>query len=100
MFRLLKDDQQLSFTVEREDAKFGDGSRVLFWIDMELRMLQRGRQEYIPIDSVDAFVVSGSGELMARMGSEEMVLYDGSPEQGEELNAAADELNQWCGLQG
>lgn len=100
MFRVLKDDRQLSFTVERKEAKFGDGSRVLFWIDMELGMLQRGRQEYIPLDSVDAFVVSADGMLNARLGSADMLLFDGRSEESEKLRAAADELNRWCGLKG
>lgn len=99
MFKLLKDDQHLSFTVERGDSQFGEGHRVLFWIDKELQMLQRGRQEYIPIDTIEEFFVADDGAgLYARFGDTTMLLYESAGNEESRLQEAAEELNEYCSL--
>ena len=101
MFKLAKNDMQLSFTVEREISQFGDGTRVLFWIDRDLEVLQRGRQEYIPIASIVCFRLGNNGHhLVARLGSNEMLLYEGTAEEIDELREAVVKLNEYCGLSG
>jgi hypothetical protein len=99
MFRLRKNETQLSFTHEKEEVLFGDGTRIMFWIDLELRVLQRGRQEYIPIDSISEFGVGEDGRsLVAHFDSNPMTLYEGTAEEGDKLRAAAGELNDFCGI--
>lgn len=99
MFRLLKDDIHLSFTIERDEIRFGDGSRVVFWIDREQGGLQRGRQEFIPIDSITRFELDeGARTLICRLGTAAMVLHEGSIDEIDDLRLAVRELNHFCGI--
>lgn len=100
MFEILKNDVNLSFTVKKQNTAFGDDDKILFWIDLELRALQRGRQEYIPIDSLDYFAFSAEGgKLEAIMGKNRMVLYQNPAEDPEAMRNAVNELNAYCGME-
>jgi len=99
MFTLLKNDINLSFSITKEETSFGDDQKTLFWIDLELQTLQRGRQEYIPIDSIDRFAFDATtGAIQVIMGSSTMVLYTNTNEDEEKMESAAAELNSFCGL--
>ena len=101
MFTLSRDDKLLSFTLERESFSFGEGTRVLFWIDLEQRALQRGRQEAIPVDTIDGFGVDSEGaeeaRLFCRIGSSDITLHRDKDEDG--LRKAAAELAEFCGVE-
>ena len=101
MFTVSKDDKLLSFTLERDSFSFGEGTRVLFWIDLEQRALQRGRQEAIPVDTIDGFGVESAGpeeaKLFCRIGSSEITLHRDNDLEG--LKRAAAELAEFCGVE-
>jgi hypothetical protein len=99
MFTISKDENLLTFTLEREKSRFGEGTRVLFWVDLHQRALQRGRQEALPIDSIEGFGVSQSGDLnqlICRVGSVDITLHSGDEGQDEFIRAAGI-LAEFCG---
>jgi len=101
MFSLRKDDDLLTFSVERPGVRFGEGSRILFLVDRERGVLQRGRQESIPLATIGGFGVDGPA-LTCRLGEEVMTLYTGEAgESGdiERLREAARELAAFCGVE-
>jgi len=98
MFTLKSDERLLSFTVERAGARVGDGTRTLFWIDREQGVLQRGRQEQIPLGAVSGFRADGD-RLICYLGGEAMTLYSGEAGEAGRLAAAAAELAEYCGIE-
>ncbi len=92
MFTITQDEKLLAFTEIKDSTSFGDSDRVLFWIDMEIGMLQRGRQEMIPFASIDRFRLKGSS-LIADLGHHEMTLYTASANELKQLEAAVPTLN-------
>ncbi len=83
----------------RKGVRFGEGTRIVFWIDRSQQILQRGRQESIPIDSIDGFGVDPEGRrLFCRMGPNEMILFDSEEPDRDNLQAAAYELANFCGV--
>lgn len=100
MFSLRKDDDLLTFSVERPGARFGEGSRIMFWVDRERGVLQRGRQESIPLKTIGGFCVDAHGPaLTCRLGEEVMKLYTGESGDVERLREAARELAAFCGVE-
>jgi len=95
MFTLSSDENLLTFTLQRERSQFGDGSRVLFWIDKEQHVLQRGRQEAIPIGMIDGFGAE-DGRLFCRMGDTEITLHLDESTDAEALKQAAADLAAFC----
>ena len=83
--------------------RFGEGSRILFLVDRERGVLQRGRQESIPLKTIGVFDVDADGTaLTCRLGEEVMTLYTGEAgESGdiERLREAARELAAFCGVE-
>ncbi len=98
MFTLTNDEKLLTFIVEREKSQFGDGSRVLFWIDKEQHVLQRGRQEAIPISMIDGFGAA-AGRLFCRMGGTDITLHQDETADPEALKQAAADLAAFCGVE-
>lgn len=99
MFEIKQNEKLLSFSVSRENIRFGDGVRILFWIDKELGVLQRGRQEYIPIDSIDGFHLSDEGcTLCCTLGKTDIPLYEGDEKERSRLETAVGDLMCYCGL--
>ena len=105
MFSLRKNKDLLTFAVERPGARFGEGSRILFWVDRERGVLQRGRQESIPLATIGGFGVDAGTDgpaLTCRLGEEVLTLYAGKEaEEGEaeRLRGAARELAVFCGVE-
>jgi hypothetical protein len=93
MFEISQDSKLLSFREIKDSTQFGDDDRVLFWIDLEVGMLQRGRQEMIPLSTVDSFIVK-EGKLIANLGHHEMPLYEPANDEIAELEIAATRLNK------
>lgn len=99
MFEIKHNEKLLSFSIGRKNVRFGDGNRILFWIDRELGVLQRGRQEYIPLDSIDSFHLSEDGcTLCCALGKTVIPLYEGDEVERSRLEAAIGDLMQYCGL--
>ena len=99
MFKIEKNDKQLSFSSEKENSLFGDGSRILFWIDLETGGLQRGRQEFIPLDTISRFTLSEEGQtLCCDLSGAEMKLYKGVEGEEDFLAEAVAILNNYCGI--
>jgi hypothetical protein len=97
VFKLEKNEKQLSFSSEKENSLFGDGSRILFWIDLEMQVLQRGRQEYIPLDTISGFMVSEDGNnLCCNLNGSQMLLYQGSEGESNQIREAVQVLNEYC----
>lgn len=98
MLSLSSDATTLVLSVERSGYRFGDGTRVLLTIDLERRVLQRGRHETIPLSTVDGFGVDpDSGILFCRLGAVDMPLFESREEDSADLERAARELAEFCG---
>lgn len=99
MFEIKHDEKLLSFSISRENIRFGDGNRILFWIDRELGVLQRGRQEFIPIDSIDRFHLSEKDcTLYCVLGKSNIPLYESDEEERSRLEEAIEDLMRYCDL--
>lgn len=99
MFKIEKNDEHLSFNVEKADSVFGDGTRILFWVDLKMGALQRGRQEFIPLSTISSFQVSNDGnDLLCDLESAEMTLYQGSHDEKNQIAEAVKMLNDYCGI--
>ena len=99
MFRVGKSEEIMTFTVFRERRRLGDGSRILFWIDRDQRVLQRGRQEQIPLESVSGFGVSRDrAVLFCRLGETDVPLFETVNNDLDKLRGAAKELSEFCGV--
>ncbi len=100
MFSIGKDENLLTFSIEREEPRFGEGTRFLFWIDLGQQVLQRGRQESIPIGSIDSFGTDEEGKkLFCRLGRNKMILFAGENVDPDKLRAAAVEIAEFCGVE-
>jgi hypothetical protein len=97
MFTISHDEKLLVFTLERGKVQFGEGTRVLFWIDKEQMVLQRGRQEAIPIALIDGFGAE-EGRLFCRLGETDIALYEDAMIDAERLREAAGKLAGFCGV--
>ena len=96
---LQRDPEHLLKFLLKETATRGnyDGTRVVFWIDKELGVLQRGRQEFIPIDIIDNFSLSDNGcTLVCNLGNVAMPLYHGEKSERESLKIAVKDLKEYC----
>ena len=93
MFEIAQDNKLLSFREIKESTQFGDDDRILFWVDLEYGILQRGRQEMIPISTINSFMVK-DGKLIANLGHYEMTLYEPGKDLTTELEIAATRLNK------
>lgn len=99
MFSISKDDELLTFTVSKEQVKFGDGTRILFWIDRNRGIMQRGRQEQIPLETISGFDIDGeTPSLICRLGDSVMSLYQGNSSERDALRRAAKDLAEYCGV--
>ena len=99
VFVISRNDYLLTFTVERDTVQFGEGSRILFWIDLNQKVLQRGRQEAIPLDLIEGFSADAENRgLLCSLGEQQIILFTVEESETDRLQHAADELNDFCGL--
>ena len=80
MFKIEKNEKQLSFSLEKENSLFGDGSKIIFWVDLELQGMQRGRQEFIPLSTISRFTLNGNS-ISCDLNGSEMKLYEGNEDE-------------------
>jgi hypothetical protein len=97
MFTISSDEKLLTFTLERVGVQFGDGTRVLFWIDREQQALQRGRQEAIALSLIDGFGAT-DGRLFCRLGETNITLHSDPTVDLERLREAASTIAEFCAV--
>lgn len=99
VFKIEKNDRHLSFNIEKDNSLFGDGTKIVFWIDLETAGLQRGRQEHIPLSSISFFKSSDDGlNLVCDLNKAEMNLYQGIAGEENQIADAVKILNEFCGF--